>query len=97
MAGWRDAIQWQTLTGNPIASGDIILRPQSQALILKAGKNGGLVWNRPLAVLVERGGETERIPILDVTRAAQFAMLGLASVATMLIVVLIAVSGRKTA
>jgi hypothetical protein len=97
MAGWRDAIQWQTFTGDPIAAGDSILRPQSQALIVHAGKNRGLVWNRPVAVLVERGGETKRIPILDVTRVAQLGMLGLGSVATMLMITLVAVFRRKTA
>ena len=97
MAGWRDAVQWQVFTGDPITAGDRILRPQSQALIVHVGKNGGLVWTRPVAVLVEHGGETERIPILDVTRVAQFAMLGLGSVATMLMITLVAAFRRNTA
>ncbi len=97
MAGWRDMIQWQTFTGDPITAGDRILRPQSQALIVQVGKNSGLVWNRPLAVLVEHGGETERIPILDLTRVAQIGMLGLGSVVTMLMITLVAGLRRKTA
>jgi hypothetical protein len=97
MAGWRDAVQWRTITGDPIAAGDISLRPQSQALIVHAGKNRGLVWNRPVAVLVEHGGEIERIPIHDVTRAAQLGMLGFGLVATMLTSLLVAIFRRKTA
>jgi hypothetical protein len=97
MAGWRDSVQWRTFTGDPIAAGDIVLWPQSQALTVHAGKNRGLVWNRPVAVLVEHGGETERIPILDVTRAAQLGMLGFGLLATITIALLVAVFRRKTA
>ena len=41
---------------------------------------GGFVWNRPQAVVVERDGRVERIPILDVTRMVQLGLLGLAVV-----------------
>ena len=97
MAGWRDAVRWQTYTGDPITAGDVTLRPQSQALIIQAGKGFGFVWNRPVAVLVERGEETEHIPIVDVTRVAQFAMLGLGSVLAMLLITIGAVFRRQAA
>jgi hypothetical protein len=95
MAGWRDAVRWQTYTGDPITAGDIRLRPQSQALTIRLGKGFGLVWNRPIAVLVEHGEDMERIPIIDVTRVAQLAMLGLGSVVTMLLISLAAPFRRK--
>ncbi len=95
MGEWRDAVRWETRTGEPITAGNIRLRPQSQALIIRAGTGFSLVWNRPVAVLVERGDQTERIPIIDVTRVAQFAMLGLGSVLTMLFLTLVAVFRRK--
>ena len=97
MAGWRDAVRWQTYIGDPITAGNIRLRPQSQALVIRAGKGFGFVWNRPVAVLVERGEAIERIPIIDVTRVAQFAMLGLGSVLAMLVITLTAVFRRKAA
>jgi hypothetical protein len=49
--------------------------PQSQVLIIRL-PFGGLVWHRPTAILVERGGQTSRIPIVDATRVIQLALLG---------------------
>lgn len=68
--------QLQTRLGEEVVVGDATITPQSQALTLR-WPNGGYVWNRPLAVLVERDGATERIPIVDVTLVAQAALLGL--------------------
>ena len=69
-------IKWQTVSGEAVTVGDVTVAPQSQALTLRWGRYGGLVWNRPAAILVERGGQTERIPIVDSTRAAQLGLLG---------------------
>jgi len=68
--------QLETHSGEAVTIGDAAITPQSQALILR-WPNGGYVWNRPLAILVERDGDTERIPIVDVTLVAQAALLGL--------------------
>jgi hypothetical protein len=76
MSRLNDVMQWQTLSGEPVIVGDVTLTPQAQALTIR-WRNGGFVWNRPVAVLVERLGQTERIPIVDVTRGAQFTLLGL--------------------
>jgi hypothetical protein len=76
MSKLKDVIQWQTVSGEELAVGDVSLTPQSQALTIRWPK-GGFVWNRPVAVLVERGGRTERISIVDVTRIAQVTFLGL--------------------
>jgi hypothetical protein len=67
-------VQWQTVSGSPVTAGDVTLTPQSQSLTVR-WPYGGWVWNRPVAILVERGGQTERIPIVDVTRAAQLGLL----------------------
>jgi hypothetical protein len=72
----NDVIQCQTVSGEQVTVGDVTLTPQSQALTVR-WPNGGFVWNRPTAVLVERGGQTERVPIVDVTRVAQLTLLGL--------------------
>jgi len=84
-------IQWQTFSGEQVIVGDVTLTPQSQALTIR-WRNGGFVWNRPVAVLVERRGQTERIPVVDVTRMAQFALLGLGFIFS---VVTIVVSIRR--
>lgn len=77
MAGQNEMFQWQPMSGQAVRIGDRTLTPQSQALTL-GGPFGGLVWNRPVAVLVEGpDGAARRIPIVDVTRAGQLAMLGL--------------------
>jgi hypothetical protein len=54
-------------------------------------RGGGIIWQHPLAVQVEQGGVTQRIPIYDVTwRAiAGVALAGLA------LVVIISVKQQK--
>jgi hypothetical protein len=76
MSGLKDVLQWQTISGEEVTIGDVTLTPQSQALTLR-WPNGGFVWNRPVAVLVGRDGQTERVPVVDVTRIAQLTLLGL--------------------
>jgi hypothetical protein len=71
-----DIIKWQTVSGEAVTVGDVTVVPQSQALTLRWGRYGGLVWNRPAAILVERGDQIERIPIVDFTRAVQLGLLG---------------------
>lgn len=56
---------------------DVTVTPQSRALMVRLSK-GGLVWNRPTAVLVEQDGQAHRIPIVDITRILQVGLLGLA-------------------
>jgi hypothetical protein len=76
MSKMKDLVQWQTVSGEAVRVGEVALTPQSQALTLHWPK-GGFVWNRPVAVLVERDGQTERVPVVDVTRIAQLTLLGL--------------------
>ncbi len=72
----RRRISWQTRHGRRLVVGDVALTPVSRALQI-AWSGGGLVWNRPTAVLVERDGQVERLPIVDVTRRAQLFLAGL--------------------
>jgi len=80
----KDIVQWQTISGNPVTVGDVSVTPQSQALTLRL-PIGGFVWNRPVAVLVERGEShhVERIPVVDVTRIIQLGLLGFSLVFSM--------------
>jgi hypothetical protein len=77
MAPTRSFFQLQTRSGPPIVVGDVRVTPQARALAIR-WPGGGWVWNRPVGVLVERDGETDSIPILDLTRVARWSMLGLA-------------------
>jgi hypothetical protein len=67
-------IEWQTRTGEAITAGGRTITPQSQALVIRF-PFGGFVWNRPTAVLVQQGEQTEQIPIPDITRLSQLALL----------------------
>jgi hypothetical protein len=87
MARLKEMLQWQTASGDKVTVGDVTVTPQSRALTVRWPR-GGLVWNRPTAVLVERGDETERIPVVDVTRMAQLGLLGLSLVFSMIIMAL---------
>jgi len=54
--------------------GEIIVTPQSQALIVRWPR-GGFIWNRPVAVTVERDGSRESMYVPDVTRWVQAGVL----------------------
>ena len=55
----------------------------------------GVVWNRPSAVLIEQGDRVARLPIIDITRLAQVALLSLSLCFT--IAALIGFSGQRRA
>ena len=74
------AIRWQTTTGTPITRGTVRVTPVAGTLTVRWHRFGW-VWTRPLAVLVERDGSAQRVPIPDFTRRAQVGMLGAALVA----------------
>jgi hypothetical protein len=93
MAGLKDVFQFQTFAGEPTTVGDVTLTPQSQALTVR-WPFGGFVWNRPIAVLVKRGEQIERMPIVDVTRLAQLGLLGLSLVFSAMILLRSARSRR---
>ncbi len=75
MPGLKDLIRLENTAGPPITAGDVTVTPLAQALVLNLGPRRGRVWNRPVAVLVEREGVSRRIPIVDVTRIAQVALI----------------------
>jgi hypothetical protein len=76
MSRLKDLFRVQTVSGHPVSARGVTVTPQSQAIVVR-WPHGGWVWNRPVAVLVERDGETERIPIVDVTRMAQLGLYAL--------------------
>ena len=86
--------QLETHSGEPVALGDVRLTPQSQALTMR-WPLGGFVWNRPVAVLAQRGDDIERIPIVDVTLVAQVALFALAAAFAVTSLVLSTAKRRK--
>lgn len=74
-------ISYEEQGGTPVQAGKVRLTPISRFLkITPPGWNGGVVWNRPVAVQVEHeSGEVQVLPVQDVTRQAlvSFAALGL--------------------
>ncbi len=87
MAKFKELIQQQTTSGQPVTAGNVTVTPQAWAITIRC-PFGGLVWNRPVAVLVQREEETERIPIVDITRSVQLGLLGLGLIFAMLAFVL---------
>ncbi len=75
MAHLTDFIQLQTVQGTAVSTLHHTVIPESQALIIKF-PFGGFVWQRPTAVLVQQGEQTERHPITDITRLATWSVLG---------------------
>lgn len=64
--------QWHIENGEPVSVGEVTLTPQAQVFSLRL-PFGGFVWNRPVAVVVEENGRSQRLPILDVTRMIMLA------------------------
>lgn len=82
MAALKPFVQWQTSLGKPIVIRDHTIIPQAQALVIKL-PFFGFVWNRPVAIVVERDGQRQHFPIFDVTRAAILVLSGVALAITL--------------
>jgi hypothetical protein len=78
--------QWRTVTGEAVTAGGRTIRPQSRALTVR-WPGGGFVWNRPVALLVQQGEDSERIPIVDLTRMTQWGLAGVGLIFSVLALV----------
>ena len=69
----------ETLTSPPITIQDAQVHVRSQVVQLRLPAiQGGVIWNRPVAVVVRAlEGEEITVPIRDVTRAALWTLAGL--------------------
>ena len=74
MTKLTDFVEWKTVQGTAVSTPHHTLIPESQALIVKF-PYGGFVWQRPTAVLVKNDDQTERHPVVDVTRLATWSIL----------------------
>jgi hypothetical protein len=69
----------ETLTSPPITIPDARVHVRSQVIQLRFPViHGGVIWNRPVAVVVRPvNGQEKIVPIRDVTRAALLTLTGL--------------------
>ncbi len=74
-----NGIKWERTSGETVRVDDVSATPQCQALSVRCPM-GGWVWNRPVGVIVERGGEEQYVPVVDLTRLIQIALYGIALV-----------------
>lgn len=76
-------VEWRTASGEPTTIQGVTVTPQSRSLQLTIPW-GGFAWNHPVAVVVRRGDDEQRIPLVDVTRIVQLSIYGAAFLLTML-------------
>jgi hypothetical protein len=71
-------VEVETRAGDPIAVGDSKIVPLAKVAQLKIpGWFGGVIWNRPVAVVIQTEDDKEQVvPVRDVTREAQLAIIG---------------------
>ena len=69
----------ETLTSPPITIQGTRAHLRSQLIQLRFPViNGGVIWNRPVAVVLRSlDGEEKIVPILDTTRIVMFTLAGL--------------------
>lgn len=67
----------QTSSGEPVVVGDVKLYPVARSYRINfPSDQGGISWNRPLAVIVEDShGSRQIIPVQDRTRQLQVGIL----------------------
>ena len=79
--GWNKManrfIVQQTSSGEPVVVGDVKVYPVARSYRINFPSNqGGISWNRPLAVIVEDSqGSRQVIPVQDRTRQLQVGIL----------------------
>ena len=73
--------------GVPVQAGDMRLIPLARATRLQIpGLPVHLVWNRPAAVVAHHpGGRQQVLPVTDHTRQAQFILLGIGLLGSLLL------------
>lgn len=74
MAKISEYIRWYSTKEEPVTVGDYSVTPFSQTLAVQI-PHFSFSWNRPTAVIVESGGEAQRLRIPDVTRISQLGIV----------------------
>ena len=66
-------IEWGEARGRPMTVGESKITPVARSLVAR-WPGGGSVWSGPAAVIVEREGRTERIPVANLNGRILWAM-----------------------
>jgi len=66
-------IEWSDSSASPVTIGDTSVTPLVRTLLVR-WPGGGAAWSVPAAMIVEREGRTDRIPIVDVNRRILWAV-----------------------
>lgn len=76
----------QTSAGEPVIAGEVRIYPVARSYRINfPAASGGIVWNRPLAVIVEdSNGSRQIIPVQDRTRQLQITFLAAGFFGTLL-------------
>ena len=82
-----DTIQREIRSGEPIHLGDYEITPQTSVVTIQfPGHHGGLIWNRPKAVIVKTtDGQERTLVVRDITRIVIWSMLAGGLLGAMLI------------
>jgi len=77
----------ETGAGEPILAGGLTIVPFARSVrIHPAGVPVGLIWNSPAALAIQGGdGPDRKLPMRDVTRRVQLALLGAGLAGSLLI------------
>lgn len=80
-------IRFEIKRGEPVTAGGTQVTPLTKTLCIPfPGIAGGLIWNRPFAVEVRTtDGKEWSLPVPDVTRQAQIALLVMGLIGVLLI------------
>ncbi|CAG0968704.1 hypothetical protein ANRL3_01353 [Anaerolineae bacterium] len=74
----KSLVQIETHTSAPITLGNQQIILQSRAVSINLPVIGGIVWNRPSAVITRTdAGRTQMLAVCDVTRLAQLLIVAL--------------------
>lgn len=80
-------IQYRMRYGNPIPGPGYAIVPVTKTLVAQIpGMRGGAVWNRPISIhVITPEGNEAALPVVDVTRIIQLALLALGLTGAILI------------
>jgi len=81
-----DFMNVEVRAGDPIAIGDRTVTPFAQSIQFRVpGLNGGLIWNRPVSILVQTNDGEERVlAVPDVTRQLIWALAAMSIITALL-------------
>jgi len=84
MTKLNDFIQLKTAQGTAVHTPHHTLIPESQALTIRF-PYGGIVWQRPTAVLIQENNQLRRYPITDITRIVIWSLLSFSLLSPLLL------------